>query len=187
MRNMAAADKGDARVPDPMAAAGTTGRTPPARPDPHSDISSEVVPTASNLEKQESLGAQRLRTQTTAYSDDTEFNEVGSDGGKTLTKRKWYKRLNPLKRSRKPPIPHERTVVPEYKASFWSLLTFQWIGPLMRVSVVASILAVLLVATRGERARGVHPAAGKMINAKPRETTWLSGWVPRLAISGPSS
>ena len=46
-------------------------------------------------------------------------------------KKPWYTRLNPLKRSIKPPIPKERAVSREYRASFLSLLTFQWMAPLM--------------------------------------------------------
>ena len=45
----------------------------------------------------------------------------------------WYKRLNPLKRSTKPPVPKERRVSREYGASFLSLLTFQWMAPIMSV------------------------------------------------------
>ena len=45
--------------------------------------------------------------------------------------KKWYKRLNPLKRSAKPPVPKERTPSREYGASFVSLVTFQWMAPLM--------------------------------------------------------
>ena len=43
----------------------------------------------------------------------------------------WYKRMNPLKRRRKPPVPKERTISREYGAGFLSLLTFQWMAPLM--------------------------------------------------------
>ena len=46
-------------------------------------------------------------------------------------KKPWYARLNPLKRSIKPPIPKERAVSREYRAPFLSLLTFQWMAPLM--------------------------------------------------------
>ena len=42
-----------------------------------------------------------------------------------------YKRMNPLKRRRKPPVPKERTISREYGAGFLSLLTFQWMAPLM--------------------------------------------------------
>ena len=46
-------------------------------------------------------------------------------------KKPWYTRLNPLKRSIKRPIPKERAVSMEHRASFLSLLTFQWMAPLM--------------------------------------------------------
>ncbi|KIW72031.1 hypothetical protein PV04_00255 [Phialophora macrospora] len=42
----------------------------------------------------------------------------------------WHYRINPLRRN-PPPIPEERTVSREYNASFLSLLTFQWMNPLM--------------------------------------------------------
>ncbi|MCJ1386173.1 hypothetical protein MMC17_009299 [Xylographa soralifera] len=46
-------------------------------------------------------------------------------------KKPWYERLNPLKKSIKPPVPNERAVSREYGAPFLSLLTFQWMAPLM--------------------------------------------------------
>ena len=45
----------------------------------------------------------------------------------------WYKRLNPLKSSVKPPVPKERIVSKEYGASIFSLLTFQWMSSMMSV------------------------------------------------------
>ena len=45
--------------------------------------------------------------------------------------RPWYERMNPLKKSIKPPIPKERVVSREYGAPFLSLLTFHWMAPLM--------------------------------------------------------
>ena len=44
----------------------------------------------------------------------------------------WYRKLNPLKRGI-PPVPKERIISREYNAPFLSLLTFQWINPLMSV------------------------------------------------------
>ncbi|KAI9845483.1 MAG: hypothetical protein M1837_004821 [Sclerophora amabilis] len=41
--------------------------------------------------------------------------------------------MNPFRRRQKPPVPKERTISPEYGASFWSMLTFQWMAPLMTV------------------------------------------------------
>lgn len=52
-------------------------------------------------------------------------------------KKVWYKRLNPLKWGEKPPVPKERIVSREYGASFFSMLTFQWMAPLMTVSKIS--------------------------------------------------
>jgi hypothetical protein len=49
-----------------------------------------------------------------------------------LPKRSLWKRLNPLKRH-PPPVPDKRGQSREYTAGFFSLLTFQWITPLMTV------------------------------------------------------
>jgi ATP-binding cassette subfamily C (CFTR/MRP) protein 1 len=48
-------------------------------------------------------------------------------------KRSWSSRINPLKRN-PPPVPKERIVSREYKASWISRLVFQWVQPLMTVS-----------------------------------------------------
>ncbi|KAI9046549.1 hypothetical protein LZ554_009295 [Drepanopeziza brunnea f. sp. 'monogermtubi'] len=46
-------------------------------------------------------------------------------------KQPWYKRLNPLKWGKVPPIPEKREVSREYSASFLSLVYFQWVAPIM--------------------------------------------------------
>jgi ABC-type multidrug transport system fused ATPase/permease subunit len=74
-------------------------------------------------------GLTRLESQTSAISD---FSD--SDGTSTkasIRKKKFYKRLNPLKWGGKPPIPKERTVSPEHTANLFSRLSFQWMQPLM--------------------------------------------------------
>lgn len=48
---------------------------------------------------------------------------------------KWYRRLNPLRWQTPPPVPDERTASREYGASFFSIVSFQWMSPLMRVSM----------------------------------------------------
>ena len=48
-------------------------------------------------------------------------------------KQPWYGRLNPLRWGKMPPIPRERTICPEYGASWLSKLTFEWMTPIMRV------------------------------------------------------
>ncbi|KKK20522.1 hypothetical protein ARAM_001110 [Aspergillus rambellii] len=48
-------------------------------------------------------------------------------------KTRWYRRLNPLRMGKIPPVPTERAVSREYGASFLSVAYFQWMSPLMRV------------------------------------------------------
>lgn len=66
----------------------------------------------------------------TNVSDLTEATTVPSKPQEP-EKQPWTHRINPLKRGKPPPIPEERIVSREYGANFLSLLTFQWINPLM--------------------------------------------------------
>ncbi|KAL1611029.1 ATP-binding cassette transporter yor1 [Nothophoma quercina] len=70
----------------------------------------------------------RLESNTSAISDFSD-SETGSKA--SIKRKKWHKRLNPLKWGPKPPIPKEREVCPEYKANLLSRITFQWMQPLM--------------------------------------------------------
>lgn len=86
---------------------------------------------SSDLDKQYDLDVARTVTQTTtgtvsALPLDTQPDD--SPG-----KKPWYKRLNPLKRGKAIPVPADRTVSREYGANILSLLTFQWMAPLMKV------------------------------------------------------
>ena len=49
-------------------------------------------------------------------------------------KKPWYKTPNPMKWGSIPPIPTERGVSREATAGWFSLLTFQWMAPVMTVS-----------------------------------------------------
>lgn len=87
---------------------------------------------SSHLEKQYDLGLARTVTQTTVASVSTfppDIQPVTATG-----KKAWYKKLNPLKRGKTIPVPADRTVSKEYGANIFSLLTFQWMAPLMKVS-----------------------------------------------------
>ena len=87
-----------------------------------SDISS------SDQEKKETRpNVNRTLTTTTTTSSMT----AETRDAEPQKKHPWYKRLNPLKRSIKPPVPKERRISREYGAPFLSLLTFQWMAPLM--------------------------------------------------------
>ncbi|KAH6612517.1 P-loop containing nucleoside triphosphate hydrolase protein [Boeremia exigua] len=71
----------------------------------------------------------RLESNVSAVSDFSDSD--ASTKASTRKKKKFYKRLNPLKWGPKPPIPKEREVCPEHSANVISRLTFQWMQPLM--------------------------------------------------------
>lgn len=52
-------------------------------------------------------------------------------------KKSWYRKLNPLRWQEAPPVPDERTPSREHGASFLSIVSFQWMSPLMRVSSIS--------------------------------------------------
>lgn len=60
----------------------------------------------------------------------------------------WLTRTRPP-----PPLPSERTVSPEYTAGIFSRLTFQWMSPIMSVSIVSSTVEVHLPRTRAPFSR----------------------------------
>lgn len=124
---------------DPIGAAHDTHTEEPVDTEPKdykfsdsdstSTLSAKVPSGAEKSEKEDRPDALRTVTQTTTASSITIPD--AADG--STTSKPWYKRVNPLKRSTKPPVPKERIVSREYKASFLSLLTFQWMAPLMSV------------------------------------------------------
>lgn len=74
-----------------------------------------------------------VRRITTGASSESADNEDIKSEKAGRPRKKWYKRLNPLKYRSKPPVPKERAVSREYEANFLSLLTFQWMAPIMTV------------------------------------------------------
>ena len=70
-------------------------------------------------------------TRTLTTTTTTSSMTAESRDAEPQKKKPWYKRLNPLKSSTKPPVPRERRISREYGAPFLSLLTFQWMAPLM--------------------------------------------------------
>ncbi len=71
---------------------------------------------------------------------------TGTSGTSTTTaalppQKPWYKQPNPLRWGKIPPVPKERGASSEHKAGFFSLLIFEWMSPLMRVSDVPSMTA----------------------------------------------
>ncbi|KAI9794890.1 MAG: hypothetical protein M1816_003019 [Peltula sp. TS41687] len=127
-------DGKNSAVPDPIVAAHSEDQTELSVEKTSAGfLNDDDKGSRTELETVESLAAHRARTQDTTATGITDQTDALPEPEKDAGKRKWYQRLNPLKRSRKPPVPLERTVSPEYGASFWSLLTFHWMAPLMRV------------------------------------------------------
>ncbi|KAL2057140.1 hypothetical protein ABVK25_002879 [Lepraria finkii] len=113
---------------DPIGAAHATNTSEPVATEPLQYVGSDSDLSSSSQEKkQPHLDADRILTTTTTTSSFT----VDSGIAEPQKKKPWYKRLNPLKRSIKPPVPKDREISREYGAPFLSLLTFQWMAPLM--------------------------------------------------------
>lgn len=72
----------------------------------------------------------RLEKVESTATDRTEASNVVPKQTEPPEKVPWHYRINPLRRN-PPPVPEERAVCREYNASFLSLLTFQWMNPLM--------------------------------------------------------
>jgi ABC-type multidrug transport system fused ATPase/permease subunit len=60
-------------------------------------------------------------------------NEEAKAPDVVVQKKKWYRRLNPMRLQKIPSVPTERSVSREYGASFFSIISFQWMSPLMKV------------------------------------------------------
>lgn len=90
---------------------------------------------ASNLEKRPSRGPlSRFQTGTSGYS---EYSDDASDAKSAVSaKKKWHKKINPLRWGKKPPIPKSRQQSLEYQANAFSRLTWTWMNPIMTVSKI---------------------------------------------------
>ena len=110
---------------DPVGAVNDTHTSEPVAAEPLQMVVSDTDSTSSEPKNKDQPPASRTLTTTTTTSSQAPESESGA-------KKPWYKSLNPLKRRTKPPIPKERIVSREYGASFLSLLTFQWMAPIMR-------------------------------------------------------
>ena len=133
---------------DPVGAAHQTNDPEPVATGPLQSVGSNDRADSHEFHATQPL--QYVGSDSDVSSSDQEKKETRPDVNRTLTtttttssmtaetrdaepqkKSPWYKRLNPLKRSTKPPVPKERRISREYGAPFLSLLTFQWMAPLM--------------------------------------------------------
>lgn len=79
--------------------------------------------------------------KTKSYATETSVStatEAEAQGPRT-----WRGWVNPLRWGRIPEVPRERIVSMEYRASFLSRMTFEWMTPLMTVSL-SVVLSTLL-------------------------------------------
>jgi ATP-binding cassette, subfamily C (CFTR/MRP), member 1 len=95
----------------------------------------DYVAKEKDVERLEPAAAERnlvqRMTTTTSTVESSTTNEDKKD--KVTPKVPWYDRINPLKRRKPPPVPKERVVSREHSASILSLMTFQWMNPIMTV------------------------------------------------------
>ena len=133
-------DEKEWRLNDQEVAAESTRDSEPVATEPL-----EAIGTEKELEKELEVGTEkvtrkyisRFESGVTDSSDDVVGAKSEASG-----RRKWYRRLNLLRPGKKPEIPETRQVSREYHAGFLSVLTFQWMAPLMSVS---NILAENLI------------------------------------------
>ncbi|KAF6817296.1 Oligomycin resistance ATP-dependent permease YOR1-like protein 1 [Colletotrichum sojae] len=120
-------EKTDITAPDPQAAA-----VEPITPkDPEEGVF------AIDIDKNEKdAGPEVDEKGTRPELKTTKSHATDTSVATTTTRRQpeskpWYKTPNPLRWGGVPPVPEERIVSREYKAGFFSQLTFQWMAPLM--------------------------------------------------------
>ena len=120
---------------DPMGTAQTTNNREPVATEPLRYVGSESDLSSSGAEKEKEKSKRGKREMDRTLTTTTTASSFVPDpsAAEPAEKKPWYKRLNPLKRSRKPPVPKERIVSREYGANFFSMLTFQWMAPIMSV------------------------------------------------------
>jgi ATP-binding cassette subfamily C (CFTR/MRP) protein 1 len=126
----------DWRLQDQEAAAGN--------PKQYEPIVSEPLETAKvekdlevHADTHSTRGGRSLsRLQSTQSGASEWSSELSDTKSSAHGKKKWYKKMNPLKWGEKPPVPETRLPSREYSAGFFSRLTFQWMAPLMTVCTV---------------------------------------------------
>ncbi|PGH12895.1 hypothetical protein AJ79_03995 [Helicocarpus griseus UAMH5409] len=118
--------KGDSRMHD---------RFTPSVPMDPATAQKEQSDTTLNLRQSKELD----RSLSSSLSESSKASERREDAEPAKPERRWYRKLNPLRWRRIPPVPTERTVSKEYGAGFLSIMTFQWMAPLMTAMSFAYI------------------------------------------------
>ncbi|OJD31060.1 abc transporter [Diplodia corticola] len=179
-------------VADKDGQAGRQSATPAASP--NAAPAATGPPRSLDPEKAAPLGIEKrasYSSNTSASDDDADVNDAKSSSAPDQHPG-WLDRANPLKKRNKPAVPTERDVSREHGAGFFSLLTFQWMAPLMSVGYqrtlelndiwlvnpdrTAEVLSAKLVESFDRRrARGdPRPLAGALYETFKFEF-WLGG------------
>ena len=118
---------------DTMDSAPIANNPEPVATEPLQYVGSESDLSSREPEKEEGVHRRPMvdRALTTTTTTSSVLPQMAA--AEPVEKKPWYKRMNPLKRSKKPPVPKDRVVSREYKANFLSMLTFQWMAPIMTV------------------------------------------------------
>lgn len=117
-------------------------------------------------------------TTTTETSVATEQQAVDE----TPRKQTWSEKLNPFKHAVLPPIPKERALSREHQAGFFSVLTFQWMSPLMGVGYQRPLELDDIWAVNPDRSVDVmkHKLLTSLENRKGREGKYFTPLVMAL-------
>ncbi|KAI1377370.1 ATP-binding cassette transporter protein YOR1-like protein [Hypoxylon crocopeplum] len=122
----------ESKPADPLTEVDNTADSEPSSPvsvydDPEEEIRRHEESDEKRVDREELKRTQSYATDASAITRTT------SRASAPPPKKPWYKTPNPLRWGPIPPVPKERQVSREYKASFLSKLTFQWMAPLMNV------------------------------------------------------
>jgi ATP-binding cassette, subfamily C (CFTR/MRP), member 1 len=88
------------------------------------------------------LGAEKhviSKVGLSSSASEGDFDQDASPSATERAKRTWRQKLNPLRLQKIPPVPQERIVSREYGANFFSAISFQWVFPLMNVSIFINV------------------------------------------------
>ena len=97
----------------------------------------QQVGTKQDLEKnglnQSEKYTSRQNTNESSFSSRSDSSHESKAKAKGAPRPPWHHKINPLRSRNIPPVPEKRAASREQTATFLSLLTFQWINPLMTI------------------------------------------------------
>jgi ATP-binding cassette subfamily C (CFTR/MRP) protein 1 len=119
----------DHKITDPIGGVNSTNRAEPlAAEEQQPDLGDEKETTLDNIVK-----TQPPLKHSKSYVTTTSVVSGATESSVEAKQKPWYKQLNPMRWGAPPPVPQTRQVSREYTAGFLSLMTFQWMAPLMTV------------------------------------------------------